>query len=126
MNIQGKGGEFVDDSLLSLTFSNEAINNIRNEVEAKGYIYTNQPRYMPDIPARFDCKFVIFSEHNTRLILLNRAAEERLPLMIAPSKIPKGGMGVFATANIARGTLVCSYLGEIGTHESIHHNDSTY
>lgn len=45
----------------------------------------------------------------------NRLEENYLPLTIKPSSIKEAGLGVFATENIPTpGTLICSYLGEMG------------
>lgn len=115
----------MDNNLRALQ-PTSTTNNIKETVEAKGYSFCKEPYYSTDIPTTFACKYGIISDHNTQLILQNRINEERLPLKIAKSKIPGAGLGVFTTQDILPKTLVCSYIGEIGTHESGEYTDSTY
>lgn len=62
----------------------------------------------------------------SRAIIENRQRERFLPLAISQSKIKGAGQGVFASVRIPSETLICSYLGEIGTNESLCKGDSLF
>lgn len=68
----------------------------------------------------------------SHVILQNRINEEFLPLEVKESSILNSGLGVYCTDVIPKNTIICSYLGEVGTGSKItlmrngRRNDSLY
>lgn len=69
------------------------------------------------------CSFRYLNLTSSALIWNIIAAEEHLPLTIQPSSIEGAGMGVFATLDIPKNSIINVYTGDIGPHHDVRFSD---